>query len=237
MFISLLVLQLIVYFSTCYIKNSYVYAATGYTIKGYIKPDFNFTDTKLLSDFKIQIIEAGKITLSDSSGYFEINNIPPRPEGYSILISKTNYLSRSILNIKLDTDIVIGSASEPIEMWVGDIPRNGVQDNCINILDFTEVGKYFNTVIGDEAYNANCDVNLDGAINMLDISIMNKHFNTASSMYPPVNITKVISTPINSIQYVYDANGRLDTLNINGQPAIKYIYDNNGNLIKKQKIN
>lgn len=81
MFISLLVLQLIVYFSTCYIKNSYVYAATGYTIKGYIKPDFNFTDTKLLSDFKIQIIEAGKITLSDSSGYFEINNIPPRPEG------------------------------------------------------------------------------------------------------------------------------------------------------------
>jgi hypothetical protein len=82
------------------------------------------------------------------------------------------------------------------------------------------------------------DIDKDGAINLVEISILSKHFNKTANDYPAVSIIKVqpTPTPTTSVQYIYDENGRLDSINVNGKPIIDYIYDKNGNLIKKQVI-
>lgn len=236
--ISALVIFLLFFQVSIFFSCSSTYAATGYTLKGYLKPDFNFTDITLYSGFKVEILEAGMSTLSDSDGYFQISNIQPRAEGYSIKISKDNYLYRLIPNVVISTDIIIGSSSEPIAMWVGDMLINGVQDNAINQEDVMAVTKLFNTTIGDGKYDVICDLDKDGAINLVDILIVYKHFNTIVAHYPTVSVIKVTPTPTptKSILYIYDDNGRLDYINVNGKPMIDYIYDKNGNLIKKQVI-
>jgi len=231
--IFLLLFQVLIFFSC-----TSVYAATGYTMKGYVKPDFDFKDPTLFSGFKVEILETGMSTLSDSTGYFQISNIPPRAEGYSIKISKDNYLYRLIPNVVIDTDIIIGSSSAPVDIWAGDMMIQGVQDNAINTEDVMEIGKGFNSAVGDSDYNECCDLDKDGAINLTDTLIISKHFNKTSADYPTVSIVTVTPTPTptKSILYIYDENGRLDSINVNGKPIIDYIYDKNGNLIKKQVI-
>lgn len=215
-----------------------VYAATGYTMKGYLKPDFDFKDPTLFSGFKVEILEAGMSTLSDSTGCFQISNIPPRAEGYSIKISKDNYLYRLIPNVVINTDIIIGSSSAPVDIWAGDMVVNGFQDNTINTVDIMEISKRYNSVVGEDTYDTFYDLDRDGAINLVDIAILFKHFNKTSADYPTVSIVTVAPTPTptKSILYIYDENGRLDSINVNGKPVIDYIYDKNGNLIKKQVI-
>jgi hypothetical protein len=142
--ISTLLISLLLFQAFMFFSWTTVQASTGYSVKGYLKPDFSFSDPTLFSGFKVEILELGISTVSDSTGYFQINNIPSSTEGYSIKISKENYLYRLIPNVVINTDIIIGSASVPIDIWAGDMLINGVQDNVINAEDAMAVSKLFN---------------------------------------------------------------------------------------------
>ncbi|MDP4182995.1 MAG: dockerin type I domain-containing protein, partial [Bacillota bacterium] len=109
-------------------------------------------------------------------------NIPSGHQ-YTLKISKPNYLYREIKNVVVENDLQISKLEEPIDMWAGDISKDGVQDNVINIKDIIEMAKVFNSAIGYVDYKSEYDFNNDGAINMLDIIIVAKHFNCCSSDY------------------------------------------------------
>jgi hypothetical protein len=152
------------------------------TISGYIKPDFAYTDTSINAGFKVEIEGSGKFVLTDSQGYFKLTDVTSSE--CTIKISKENYLTRIIKNVPKST--VIGSPEAPIDIWVGDISINGVQNNAINIADIMEVAKGFNSALGDLKYNKSIDVNSDKAINISDIMIIAKHFNTSTDSYPSI---------------------------------------------------
>jgi hypothetical protein len=107
-----------------------------------------------------------------------------KPVLTNITISKNNYLKRIIKNVVIDTNKEIGSKSEAISIWCGDMLKNGVQDNAINIIDIMEIIAGFNSVKGDPKYVADRDINVDGAINIADVMVVVSHFNTTTESYP-----------------------------------------------------
>ncbi len=156
----------------------------GYSLKGYVIPDFNFsikTASLHKSDFKIEVVGTSFGATTDINGYFEIKGIPAGV--YSIKINKANYLSRTMDNISINNDTLISSEASPLSMWAGDVEINGTQDGKINMSDIIEIGKCFNATIVDANFNENVDFNFDGAINMSDIIIMARHFNSTSANY------------------------------------------------------
>jgi hypothetical protein len=82
-----------------------------------------------------------------------------------------------VANINLTKDVQISTSKDPLVMWAGDIPVNGVADNSINMNDVIQIAKSFNTVSGDPDYNIDADLNKDNAINIKDVIIIAKHFN------------------------------------------------------------
>jgi hypothetical protein len=74
-------------------------------------------------------------------------------------------------------------------MWYGDFPKNGVQDNAINMSDVVQLASSFNSSVGDGRYNPLYDANNDSGINLSDIVILAAHFAKGSSHYPPVTVT------------------------------------------------
>jgi len=126
----------------------------------------------------------GNHAITDSSGYFSIDDIP---EGkYSIKITKSGFLERQISNIVIDGDVLISTKEAPILLWGGDMPQNGVQDNVINMADIILIAKSFNTIKGHEAFVQEYDLNYDNSINILDIMIIARHFNCSTSSYPEI---------------------------------------------------
>ncbi|KNY25033.1 glycoside hydrolase family 9 protein [Pseudobacteroides cellulosolvens] len=152
-------------------------------IEGYIKPDFTYTDTSINSGFKVEIEGSGKSVLTDSKGYFKLTDVKFSSSSQTIKISKENYLYREIKNIVINKNVQLSTAQSPIMMWAGDIVKNGVQDNSINMKDVLEIAKSFNSISGNALYNINADLNLDGAINMSDVIIVSKHFSKTSADY------------------------------------------------------
>jgi len=71
-----------------------------------------------------------------------------------------------------------------VEVWAGDIPKNGIQDDAINMADVISLALVFNTVRNDAKYEVDYDFNLDGSINMSDIILIAKHFNATTESYP-----------------------------------------------------
>lgn len=69
-------------------------------------------------------------------------------------------------------------------MWAGDIDEDG----AINMGDIVKLAKKFNTVKGDELFNADFDLDKDDSINMMDIIIVAKHFNSIMENYPEIEI-------------------------------------------------
>ncbi|MDP4179720.1 MAG: discoidin domain-containing protein, partial [Bacillota bacterium] len=163
----------------------------------------------LKSGFLVELIGYPLSSQTNSSGYFEINNIPANSAGYTIKISKANYLNRQISGIIVTSDLQIGSQSEPIKMWAGDMQINGVQDNAINMTDIMEFARHFNSISGDERYSISSDINRDSAVNMSDIVIVVKHFNQTPLNYPIVTINYPPSNmpSIKSGVTWYDNNG------------------------------
>ncbi|MDP4180921.1 MAG: glycoside hydrolase family 9 protein [Bacillota bacterium] len=162
---------------------------SGYDISGYIQPDFAFASDAadmLKAGFNVEVINTGKTAVTDKNGYFRISGIAPSLGGYTIRISKLNYLTRDRIIASFNDNLQISSAAAPVTMWVGDIAKNGVQDNAINISDIIELSKVFNSTPADSKYRQDIDVNLDGAINLKDVIIIAKYFNKVSSDYPNV---------------------------------------------------
>ncbi|GAE88894.1 dockerin type I domain-containing protein [Acetivibrio straminisolvens] len=162
---------------------------TGYKISGYVEPDFEHYKHELKSGFLVELVGYEKSVLSDSKGYFEIKDIPSNPSGYTVKISKDNYLCR-LIDVQVTSDIQLGIENEPVTMWAGDINVDGFQDNAINMIDILQFFPCFNTMPEDEAFKADLDINKDGTINMEDVMIVAKHFNTAPSDYPDVPVIK-----------------------------------------------
>ncbi|HEY9058910.1 MAG TPA: fibronectin type III domain-containing protein [Pseudobacteroides sp.] len=172
-----------------YIVRSELYSFTtvqdSYKISGYISPDFiniKSNTSNIKSGFKVELEGIGLNAVSDENGYFEIIDIPSGCD-YTLKISKPNYLHREIKNVAIENDLQISNLDGPIDIWAGDIAKEGVQDNVINIMDIIEMAKVFNSSIGDISYKLEYDFNSDDVINMLDIVIVAKHFNCSSSDY------------------------------------------------------
>ncbi|HEY9062824.1 MAG TPA: glycoside hydrolase family 9 protein [Pseudobacteroides sp.] len=161
-------------------------ATTGYKISGFIKPDMTLgADTAgvLRSGFKVEVIGSELSAETNQNGYFEIDNVPQNAVGYTLKVSKKNYLYREIKNVLIAKDVQISTQSVPIIMWPGDLEVNGVQDNAINLSDIIEIAKHFNSTSGDGKYKENGDLNRDGAINMSDVIIIAMHFNKVPEDY------------------------------------------------------
>jgi len=158
----------------------------GCKLSGYISPDFavTLTGTDLRKGFTVEVVGEQLNATTDSKGYFEITGLPSSASGYSLKISKKGYLTRVISSIELTADKELASQSSPVEMWAGDLPKNGVQDDAINMADVISLALIFNTVRGDAKYDVDYDFNLDGSINMSDIILMAKHFNATKESYP-----------------------------------------------------
>ncbi len=166
-----------------------IISTSTYKISGYISPDFKI-DTNQPADikegFKVEVIGTDFRTQTNTNGYFEIKDIPFNTQGYSLKISKDGYLYRIINNVSVNKDVQIASPDAPLAIWAGDLKINGVQDNAINMTDIMEITKGFNSLVSDERYNVNYDINKDKAINLVDIIILAKHFNKSVNDYPNI---------------------------------------------------
>lgn len=151
---------------------------TGFKVFGYVAPDLSYKPdvaSKIKDGFKVEIPELGLSTLTDGTGYFEFDNIFSK-DGLKLIISKANYLTREISDIKVVKDNGLGSQEAPILLWAGDV----VQDQAINMRDIVEMSRYFNSIPGDGKYDSSCDFDLNNAINLVDIIIVANHFNKSS---------------------------------------------------------
>ncbi|KNY29658.1 dockerin type I domain-containing protein [Pseudobacteroides cellulosolvens] len=153
-------------------------------VTGFIVFDFNYNWTSsaiIKSGFQLEILGTDLTATSDSRGYFEINNVPQNVEEFTIRISKAGYLAREVKLLNS-----YDKTQTNIEMWAGDIPNDGVQDDIINMKDIMAMAKSFNVTYEDPSYAEYKDLNGDNAINMSDILIMAKHFNTNTGSYPAI---------------------------------------------------
>jgi hypothetical protein len=155
----------------------------GFKLTGYVAPDILSSEVNFKEDFKVELVDKGISTITNSEGFFELDNIPESSAGYTVRISKDNYLYREIKNVIVKEDMLLFPKSSPIDIWAGDIIINGVQDNSINMMDVIQIAKAFNTIAGSETYNLNADLNRDGTINMVDIIAIARHFNSTPSSY------------------------------------------------------
>ncbi|MCX7747527.1 MAG: S8 family serine peptidase, partial [Clostridia bacterium] len=178
------------------VQNFVPLSGTG-NVSGYISPDVSSSNPDIKKDFKVSVLGNGMVysAMTDANGYFTIPNIPSA-EGYTIEITKDNYLKRIINNVTLRSGIALGSASAPVSVWAGDMLINGEADNAVNMEDIMEVIKYFNTSAGQSGYVAGADLNKDGAVNMSDIVILIGHFNVTPDYYPVVEIQSVLPTEV-----------------------------------------
>lgn len=69
-------------------------------------------------------------------------------------------------------------------MYAGDMARNGVQDNAVNLCDIMVLAKSFNTRAGNARYSSDADINKDSEVNMSDVFLVADYFNTTPDIYP-----------------------------------------------------
>ncbi len=151
-----------------------------------MSPDFAFEESakaELNGGFKVEVVGTLFSAATNNNGYFEITNIPENTAGYTIKISKPNFLHREIKNVILKGNVQLGSEVSPVSMWIGDLLDNGVQDNAINMIDVRILAEAFNSSVGDTRYVNDYDLNKDGAVNMVDVRIIADHFNKSTDSY------------------------------------------------------
>jgi hypothetical protein len=180
-----------------FMLNTGGYALGTYKISGYINTDIPFSPSaeSLNSGISVSIEGSAYKASTDMNGYFELGSIPESQTSYTLKISKKCFLTRTISNVKLTGNIVIGSKSSPVTVWAGDIPLNGQQDNAINMTDIMELSTKFNSATGDGRYTADLDLNKDSGINMTDVMIIAVNFNKSESNYPVVNVPVPSTSP------------------------------------------
>ncbi len=158
----------------------------GYSITGYVASEFTSNNPGLTkSGFRVEVSGTGMSASTDVNGSFRIDNVPTNLGGYTVKVSKANYISREIRNVVVNnSNVTLGSQSSPIIMWPGDIAINGSQDSAINMSDILQMASRFNGVQGDGRYEQSYDFNADNVINMSDVLIIARYFNKTSSDYP-----------------------------------------------------
>ncbi len=159
------------------------------TIKltGYVSADFNYekeVSSQIKSGFKVEVNGLKLSSVTSENGYFEINDVPRSDTGYSLIISKPNYLKRVLTNVITPCDsyvqheLKISTSESPILIYAGDMVINGEQDNAINLRDIVAISHSYNATAKDERYNSDADLNKDEKVNMEDVLIVANHFNT-----------------------------------------------------------
>ncbi|MCX7747634.1 MAG: M4 family metallopeptidase [Clostridia bacterium] len=166
-----------------------------FKISGFIRPDLVSSNAQVKAGFNVSLQGTSKSGTTDNKGYFTIENIPLNSQGYTLAMEKSGYLKRTI-SISGNESLTIGTELEPIDLWAGDMPVDGIQDQAINMTDILKILEGFNSVSGDGKYKVDYDLDLDNSINMTDILIAIMHFNTTPANYPPAVIVKPTATPI-----------------------------------------
>ncbi len=162
--------------------------AGTYKISGYVEPDFLFTNSMTKAEFKVEIVGTSYSGVTDSSGYFEIPNIPIAASiNAKVRFSKAGYLRKEIGNLTISSEVLIGSKESPVKMWPGDV----LQDDAINFVDVLMMAKSYNTSKNESSYSKICDFNLDSAVNIADVIIMSRHFNAVPNEYTPEEVSYV----------------------------------------------
>lgn len=155
---------------------------SGYDITGYIEPDVSYSssvESVMKSGFRVELVGTDKYATTDEKGYFKISGVTADESGYTLRISKDCYLTREIKDVVVNQSVEISSQTTPLDMWAGDIAKDG----AINMIDFMEITKVFNSYKGDGKYIDTYDLNKDNAINMIDIFVLTDHFNKTEKDY------------------------------------------------------
>jgi hypothetical protein len=168
--------------------NVFADGSESCTVSGYVKSE---GDTNVKSGFKVEILGTNVYAVTDQEGCFYIYSAPKSDDQKTIRISKPGFLTQEIVVDYLDSSS-INFPSCPIEMWAGDIPKDGVNDGAINFSDVVQIAAGFNSVVGDLRYKEYCDLNMDKSVNISDIVLLAKHFNATSKDY----IKPVIKLPV-----------------------------------------
>lgn len=104
----------------------------------------------------------GRSTKTDNNGYFEFTSVPAGT--YSLIISKSNAITRNMLINVSTTDYVVATQNLKLKLYVGDL--NG--DGNINITDYVAFLGCYGTSSGDANYIASVDYDNNGIININD---------------------------------------------------------------------
>jgi hypothetical protein len=158
-----------------------------FTLSGYVAPDFTATSA-VNSGFKVEILGTEYSTETNEEGFFIISGRVESQERYILQITKSSFLKRQIDDLTLGGIVNVGTKGQPIKMWAGDIPKNSVQDDTINMSDVIQIAINFNKLAQNDDFNEDCDLNDDGSINMADVIIMARHFNATTSSYGIVEV-------------------------------------------------
>jgi beta-glucanase (GH16 family) len=164
-----------------------------FVYSGYIDTDFQYNDQSIKAGFKVEILELGKYSLTDSKGYFTIPFVPLNTgeTEYTVKITKKGFMTRILSSLAPDTSIEMGTKTAPVVMWAGDMNHDG----AINIADILEIAKSFNSAYGDLRYVEVNDINKDNACNITDIMIVVNHFNKSGQDYPYMPYVTHSATP------------------------------------------
>ncbi|HOV27145.1 MAG TPA: glycosyl hydrolase [Pseudobacteroides sp.] len=156
------------------------------SISGYIAPDFISNNKSINSGFKVSIMGTDLNAVTDSLGFFRIEGVQKQDEAYDLVVSRPGYLSRLVKDVPGDKEVYISTAEKPLQLWAGDIPKNGYSDNMINMADVFAVAKAFNTSEGDPDYNPVVNFDMDAVVSMQDVLIIAKHFGATPADYEDV---------------------------------------------------
>lgn len=164
-----------------------------FVYSGYIDTDFQYNNQSIKAGFKVEILELGKYSLTDSDGHFTIPDVPINTSEteYTVKISKNGFMTRIISSLAPNTSIDLGTKTTPVVMWAGDMNHDG----AINIADILEIAKAFNSSNGDSRYIETNDINKDNACNITDIMIVVNHFNKSGPDYPYVPYATHAASP------------------------------------------
>ncbi|HEY9061457.1 MAG TPA: glycosyl hydrolase [Pseudobacteroides sp.] len=167
-------------------------------ISGYITPDFISNNKPIKEGFKVSVLGTELTGVTDAAGFFRIDGVQKQDASYNLIISKPGYLSRLVKNVPGNNKSLVSTSEKPLNLWAGDIPKNGAADNMINMADVFAIAKAFNSVAGDVNFNADVNFDLDATISMQDVVILAKHFGATPADYEDAAIITPTptSTPV-----------------------------------------
>lgn len=183
-FLSITIVLLML-FSMCLVTMAEDNKAT-YKISGYVSveiPNASINNLLVNSPVKVEIDGTNLTAIADGRGFFEISNVPENASGYTIKFSNRNCLTRVVDDIAVLADTQISTEKEPVMLWPGDVPKDGVQDGSVNLSDAISIATSFNSSSDSPKYKKECDLNADNSINMADVVIIAKNFNKTSNDY------------------------------------------------------